>query len=130
MHSMVLKVTTTFYILYVPSLVANCLVCNSSGALLLVDSGFSGDFSVCGIVWSVNLVVNCLAHNYSSALFLVDSGFSGDFYVRGIQWSVILSLNSLHAQLLDFLGNLNTMDTMNNELHQDEEMVENKIEER
>ena len=112
----------------------------STPGLFLLDRGFyvasfvhsmvlKVDIAFC-ILNAPSLVANCFTHNYSGALFLVDSGFSGDFYVRGIQWSTILSLNSLHAQLLDFLGNLSTMDSMNNELHQDEEMVENEIEER
>jgi hypothetical protein len=51
MHSMILKVTSSFLNSYVPSLVVNCLAPNSSGAILLVDNGFSGDFSVRGKVW-------------------------------------------------------------------------------
>jgi len=51
--SMIFKVTIDFCIVNIPSLVANCLAHNSFGALLLVYSGFSGDFFIRGKVWPI-----------------------------------------------------------------------------
>jgi len=112
----------------------------STPGLFLLDRGFyvasfvhsmvlKVDIAFC-ILNAPSLVANCFTHNYSGALFLVYSGFSKYFYVRGIMWPVILSLSSLRAQLLDILGNWSTMDTQDNELHHDKEMLENDFEER
>jgi hypothetical protein len=66
----------------------------------------------------------------SSAFFIEDSGFSGDFVFRGIGRKLFPFFSFLCAQSLDILGNWSIMDTRDNYLHQDEEMMENEFVER
>jgi hypothetical protein len=128
-----------FFIGLPKDILEDCMVCSIFGSFLLDREFFVASFvqsmilkvTIAFCILNVpSLVDNCLACNYSSALLLVDNGFSGDFYIRGKVWPAFSSLNSMSAQLLDILGNWNTMNTRDNEWHHDEKMVEKQFEER